>query len=652
MLLGFCLEQFPLHIPAQFFTSRLTSLTPPKGDPPMSANPQIVNCFIYDVIAKRDLTPLSGALVWKPHQSIRAEVSNADEVTFNLDNGKFVHREGAKPWIMNGDANAVSIRVGKHTLAIVAKSKSGSATKSFSFEIVNEPPVPVHPPVDPAPVPAPIPQNLSGDTGLEYPVPFPYSPIAQTSDGWTNFTPSSDSKRIYVSVRGSDTNPGTIDQPVKTPAKAMSMVRDGFPDWILFERGGDFVAIDVWTKSGRSLREPMVVTSYGQMGSPRPKVGWLIGPLNHTINSVAFVSLDFDVKHRNSTLPGFDKSKVDAKRGVDWMSKGNCIHFEDCRMAWGLDNLCIHSPTSILLRRCVIERAWTNGGDKSQGIYVMNSTDGVVPGAPFTIEECIFDHNGWHDTFTSPTSGVFTFSHNLYLAEHAGPALVRRCIISRAASIGLQLRPGGVFEDNLLIDNRGAGFIAPMLANPDLPSILRRNVCADQNSGIGLGFEIIRTKNAIVEDNLVINKKGGAGHSPAMNVNITTTKPFIAGDPSKPQQRNATLSLKNNIFWKSGVANFYLFPDTTIDASGNIFSDGASFPGGMQPDGLKENTGWSRTASFPDPARDIAAYHTSIGAEATVAAFLREAVTQERANWRAQYTPLAVNAWLRGGFGR
>jgi hypothetical protein len=214
----------------------------------------------------------------------------------------------------------------------------------------------------------------------------------------------------------------------------------------------------------------------------------------------------------------------------------------------------------------------------------------------------------------------------------------------------LQLRPGGVFEDNLLIDNRGAGFIAPMLAHPDLPSILRRNVCVDQNSGVGLGFEVIRAKNAIVEDNLVINKQPGAGRSPALNVNITTTRPFIAGDTTLPQQRNASLVLKNNILWKAGLASFYLFHDTKVDASGNVFGDGAQFPGNVQPDALQEGAGWSRSAIFPDSARTISGYHQWIGGEAGVAAFLQQAVKQERANWRSAYTALAANAWLREGF--
>jgi hypothetical protein len=603
----------------------------------MPAKPQIGGCFVYDVVAKRDVVELSGTLAWRENLSIRVDARDADDVMFNLDDGKLVHREGASPWVLNGDVVAVPLSPGSHKLAVIAKNKKGSTTKAFTFQVE---------PVRRADVSPLVTQR--SDTGNEYPIPFPYSPIEQTSDGWTNVQPSSDSKLIYVSPAGNDTNPGTIDRPVKSAAKAQSILRDGYPDWVLFARGGDFGAIGVWTKSGRSLREPMVVTSYGE--GPRPRVGWLIGPVGKTIRSVAFVSLDFHVTHRDSTLPEFDVSKVDAKRCVDWNSAGDCIHFEDCRMAWGLDGLCIHAPTAFILRRCVIERAWTNSGDKSQGIYAMNAPDPRTTGLAFTIEECIFDHNGWNDSLTPTTSGVHTYSHNLYLAEHAGPALVRRCIIARAASIGLQLRPGGVFEDNLLIDNRGAGFIAPMLEHPDLPSILRRNVCVDQSSGIALGFEVIRTKRAIVEDNLVINKQPGAGRSAALNVNITTTKPFIAGDPPLPQQRNAVLVLKNNILWKSGVASFYLFNDTTIEAAGNIFSDGAQFPAGAQPDSLKENVGWSRTANFTDPTRNIAAYHKSIGSEPTIAAFLAEAVKQQRANWRSAYAALAVNAWLRRGF--
>ena len=465
----------------------------------MPAKPRIGRVLIYDVVARKDVAPLAEPVAWKANWSIRR--------------GERRRRGALRPRPWRDRASRGGRAVGAQWRCEPDRAPARSAHAACQREEQGRQHHPIDCLYDRRKTTGSVAFARAGgactDTGDAYPIRFPYSPIPQTRDGWTNFQPSSDSRQVHVSPAGSDTNPGTIDRPVRSVAKGISMLRDGCPDWILLERGGDYGAIGAWTKSGRSLREPMVVTCYGT--GARPRVGWLSTATGRTVTSVAFVSVDFHVQHRDSTLAGFDASKVDDKHCIDWWSAGDCVHFEDCRMAWGLDGLCVHGRTAFILRRCVIERAWTKKDDKAQGIYVMNSSDGTKPGPAFTIEECVFDHNGWHDQFTSQTSATHMFSHNLYLAEHAGPALVRRCIIARAASIGLQIRPGGVFEDNLLIDNRGAGFIAPMLEHPDLPSILRRNVCVEQNSGIGLGFEVIRTKCAIVEGNLVINKQPGAG---------------------------------------------------------------------------------------------------------------------------------------------
>ena len=47
--------------------------------------------------------------------------------------------------------------------------------------------------------------------------------------GWSTFTESVDTVKIYVSTSGSDTNDGlTTSTPVATPAKAKTLIRDGY----------------------------------------------------------------------------------------------------------------------------------------------------------------------------------------------------------------------------------------------------------------------------------------------------------------------------------------------------------------------------------------------------------------------------------------
>ena len=52
----------------------------------------------------------------------------------------------------------------------------------------------------------------------------------QDPAGWTTVTPSSDSRIVHVSSSsGSDTNDGSANAPVKTLAKAMTLMRANMP---------------------------------------------------------------------------------------------------------------------------------------------------------------------------------------------------------------------------------------------------------------------------------------------------------------------------------------------------------------------------------------------------------------------------------------
>src|SRR3569832_68666 len=102
------------------------------------------------------------------------------------------------------------------------------------------------------------------------------------SNGWTVFTPSSDSQVIYVSSStGNDSNSGlSASAPVKTIRRGTSLLRNGYPDWLLLKKG------DSWTLtsngdqfntsgypgslclSGRSATEPMLIASYGTGARP------------------------------------------------------------------------------------------------------------------------------------------------------------------------------------------------------------------------------------------------------------------------------------------------------------------------------------------------------------------------------------------------
>src|SRR4051794_40288333 len=102
--------------------------------------------------------------------------------------------------------------------------------------------------------------------------------VARDSDGWTVVTPASDTRVVYVSnSQGNDANSGlSAGSPVKTLAKAQSLVRDGSADWLLLKRGDTFESFGQWKKRGRSASEPVYIAAYGT--GARPQINSATGP--------------------------------------------------------------------------------------------------------------------------------------------------------------------------------------------------------------------------------------------------------------------------------------------------------------------------------------------------------------------------------------
>ena len=95
------------------------------------------------------------------------------------------------------------------------------------------------------------------------------------ANGWTIFTPSPDTRIIYVSnSSGSDSAGvvGDVNHPYKTIAKGLSLLRQGYPDWLLLKKGDTWIESNQLKKSGRSATEPMLISSYGTGARPLIKI--------------------------------------------------------------------------------------------------------------------------------------------------------------------------------------------------------------------------------------------------------------------------------------------------------------------------------------------------------------------------------------------
>lgn len=264
---------------------------------------------------------------------------------------------------------------------------------------------------------------------------------------WTTLTPSQDTRFVYVSSsEGDDDSLGQSENsPVRTLARAIELMRNGFPDWMLLKRGDvwENESFGTWIKSGRDENQPMVITGYGtDPARPVIQSGSTHGlqtKVTVTIRHLAFVGLHFHGKDR----PGDDGAT-----GFRWLSAGGDLLLEDCVFEGYADNIDFQDYPEqglydVRLRRNIIIDSFSTSGH-SQGIFAHQ-----VQG--FLIEECIFDHNGYNESI--PGAEPTDFNHNLYIKASCTDVVLKGNIVINGSAAGIQARSGGLVENNLFISN-------------------------------------------------------------------------------------------------------------------------------------------------------------------------------------------------------
>jgi hypothetical protein len=436
--------------------------------------------------------------------------------------------------------------------------------------------------------------------------------------GWTMFTPSPDTRTVYVSnSAGRDSNNGfSASTPVKTIAKGLSRLRSGYPDWLLLRKGDTWTGevFDFVVQSGRSAGEPMLISSYGSgsrpLVKPNPKVnGTGIGSLGGRHRGgdfLAVVGIEFYNYTRDPTNPSFDPTNPDIQ-GTRFLNPVTWVLIEDCKFSFFQNNISfdLHlNPTpssSVIIRRNVIVDAYsiaTHAG----GIYLDSVTSPLI-------EENVIDHNGWNASVTG--ADQTKFNHNIYIQSTSGPAIVRGNIIANASANGLQARRGGVIADNLFVHNPIAGFVAGTASSVTQNVILEG--INNANIGNSWGFFVNSgASGSVVQNNII-------AHS-------NVASPEFASDI---ESGNSGVMLTDNIIYSWG------FTRQIVDnGSGNVTT----------PNEIN-------AAGYPDPNRSVGSYNLTLGGAATLDAFLVQARLQSKENWNPQLMAKAVNNYIRAGFG-
>ncbi len=475
-------------------------------------------------------------------------------------------------------------------------------------------------------------KNVTVDAPVTEPDPEPVdnTPIPAGA-GFTTFTPSGDSRVIYVSASGSDSNSGlSPNAPLRSPRRGYDLLRSGKPDHLLFKAGDTFRGgLGSFEKSGRSSNEKMVIGVYGS--GPRPLFktdGDDFVKAYGTVRHVAFVGIHAYSNKRDPSSPDYNSGNAPwQERGVAWYAKGEDIHFEDCHFEWYKDNLCFQAPSEGSLRNVRLYRIICNNAygkhsvSHSSGMYV----DGVHD---MEIVESLFDHNGWKP---GDTGSKTKFNHNVYVQKNTKRVNFRRCVVTRGSHNGVQLRGGGIVEDSLFAFNPWGLLVA------EEHSRVRRNVFLhgnDMNSGypLGVGVKVLPCSQADIEDNLFAHKTGTAGWTGAIEMGWRDDIIDPPGSFNVAIRRNIIADWpldngKRSIVKATGSANI------TAD-TGNLL-DRASGGGSDPP--------------FVDPGRDLNGYARAVGT-GDHAGLLRKAVQRGRGAWDDRFAAKGATDWIESGF--
>ena len=550
---------------------------------------------------------------------------------------------------------------------------------------------------------------------------------AQDGDGWTIVTPSSDSRLIYVSSStGNDTTgnyvlassipSGTARDglpsgvtPVATLEKAATLLRAGYPDWILLKTG------DTWHESlgpglgGRSLTEPSVACSYGTgvrpILQPNPSTnGSIIGHNGSSVISWVFhIGLELYDSRKDPSSPNFAHDGSGVANGPDvspvfWNDGSNYILFEDCFMHFMANGIVVQkvtgpAPTNWIIRRNIITDLYYVTG-RGQGVY-SDSVDGIV------IEENIFDHNSWN-VLAGINASIY--DHHLYLYSPRN-TLIRSNLFLRAESLSVKCPSididdahDNAYDNNFFFEgevgiNLGCQTKAHGTVPPGGGSIHNRiaitnNVFSqiDRDNptgrGLGWGLDMTTVANLSVKGNIFsdfshisgnrfaisLNSNGNAT-ADSSNVLIEINILYGIGTQNillEPQPGWSNVTTRNNALQDAGlgatmqkIGGTGLFTALAYFGNTYAFATPANFASILGT--AKTYAQWLtlsgergsivQTLSYPDPGRTLDSYVATINPSWTLTDFYAAIRTVSKANWHPEYMAPAINNYIRAGFG-
>lgn len=444
--------------------------------------------------------------------------------------------------------------------------------------------------------------------------------MALDANGWTIFTPSADSRIVYVSSStGNNANTGLSEgQAVASISIGISKLRRGYPDWLLLKCGDTFSARTNLTFGGRSASEPMLISSYST--GARPVVldfGYYASPM---LSHLAMVGLKFQGNWPTNTSDF---------AGITFLGDMQNITFEDNIFTGYQIGIQIdvsgqpsNMPTNIVFRRNIVY-------DNTRQGFLVGRAQGL------TIEENVFDNNG------NGANGRTIREHNIY-AHSSRNVTLRGNILSRGSNFGSKMSADSpdtytdfVVENNLYYNN---------------------GMSLDKSEGHTGDINTTFTHNrGSVKDNVftAIGRTYADGGKQDMATwvwnsqeviwdgNIFTHKPAYAGNSMMSWPgHHKNISTRNSIVYDWDLGGGAVSPGTYYGAN-NQNIDGYT---------LIDNVADMPPETYIDPTRTVGSYYLSIGGTNDAVAFMTAAKKQSKSSWNTQLTASAVNNYIRAGF--
>ncbi len=535
--------------------------------------------------------------------------------------------------------------------------------------------------------------------------------LPRDANGWTIFSPSADSRIVYVSNSGNDATARFYDpdesavandpfhpagpiQPYATYAAAYAQTRNGYPDWILIHRGDEFLeTIGDQIRDGRNSQEPFVIAAYGSTGlSPVFKTGAnrALHRLNTGIEWFAISGISFYAHTRDPDSPDF----VNTEGGTGFnqyvrpgeISQG--VLFEGCKFRYYINNTLSNNDGSIIdivFRRCLFLDNYSAGTAHSQGFW--------ASGAEVTLDECIFDHNGWYSQNGSGLVGQATmFNHNTYFYNTRNTTF-KDTMFMRASSMNNKWTTsltGGtyniVIENNLYIDGEigigiGSNYTVPLrFKNITISDNVITNIGRSQptNRTLGWGLRIeawdggsIKNNYIInqpsdsvtntygmhfqdtmrdvrIENNIIHNIRFGNGMIFDDNDGVDVSNMVVTGNTIQIEKDSGyTMYTDYNILGKWEITNNFYYSDRQASSQ---FRYGSEYMTLAEWSAATGDNSTFKHVSFPDSSRSIETYQSKLGAVPTIDAFIASCRAQDRFNWNKNYTAKKVNKWIKAGF--